>query len=51
MIADTPILPYFAAVFTTVLTEGDHGYAEMADLMLKLAREQNGFFLFRICPE
>ncbi|HEY3370969.1 MAG TPA: antibiotic biosynthesis monooxygenase [Prolixibacteraceae bacterium] len=43
MIAETPIPPYFAVIFTSVRTEGDHGYAEMAERMLDLARQQDGF--------
>ena len=34
MIAETPTPHYFAVIFTSVRTEGDHGYAEMADRML-----------------
>ena len=37
MIAQTPTPPYFAVIFTSVCTEGDHGYAEMADHMVELA--------------
>ena len=43
MIAETPTPPYFAVIFTSVRTEGDHGYAEMADRMVELARQQDGF--------
>ncbi|MGJ8591638.1 MAG: antibiotic biosynthesis monooxygenase family protein [Aquaticitalea sp.] len=35
--------PYFAVIFTSIRTEGDHGYSEMAELMEALAKEQNGF--------
>ena len=37
MIAQTPTSPYFAVIFTSIRTEGDHGYAEMADHMVELA--------------
>lgn len=43
MIANTPEAPYFAVIFTSLLTEGDHGYASTSDRMIKLARQQNGF--------
>jgi heme-degrading monooxygenase HmoA len=33
----------FAVIFTSERTEGDHGYAEMADEMIKLASTQPGF--------
>jgi len=43
MIAQTPTLPYYAVIFTSVRTEGDNGYAEMADRMVELASQQEGF--------
>lgn len=43
MIAQTPAPPYYAVIFTSVRTEGDNGYAEMADRMVELARQQDGF--------
>jgi heme-degrading monooxygenase HmoA len=30
-------------IFTSILTEGDNGYGEMADRMMKLAAQQPGF--------
>lgn len=42
-IANTPEPPYYAAIFTTVRTEGDHGYGQMAERMMELAAEQPGF--------
>ncbi|MFL6607783.1 MAG: antibiotic biosynthesis monooxygenase family protein [Pseudomonas sp.] len=35
--------PYYAVIFTSQRTEGDQGYAEAAERMLALAREQPGF--------
>lgn len=35
--------PYYAVIFTSVRTEGDNGYAEMAQKMDELARKQKGF--------
>ena len=43
MIAQTPKSPYYAVIFTSVRTEGDHGYAEMAARMVELADQQDGF--------
>jgi hypothetical protein len=44
--AQTPEPPYFAVIFTSIRTEGDNGYAEMAEQVLKLAFEQPGFLGF-----
>ena len=35
--------PYYAVIFTSLRTEGDHGYAQMAQEMEELARQQPGF--------
>lgn len=43
MIASTPDPPYTAVVFTSLRTEGDQGYARMADRMDELARQQPGY--------
>ena len=43
MIAETLQPPYYAVIFTSVRTDGDNGYAEMADRMVELARQQDGF--------
>ena len=45
-IATTPPPPYYAVIFTSLRTEGDHGYADTARRMLELAREQPGFLGF-----
>lgn len=42
-IAQTPNPPYYAVIFSSLRTDGDHGYAEMADKMVQLAAEQPGF--------
>jgi heme-degrading monooxygenase HmoA len=42
-IASTPTPPYYAVIFTSLRTEGDHGYAEMAARMVELAAAQPGF--------
>ena len=43
MIAQTPSPPYYAVIFTSIRTEGDCGYAEMAGRMVELASQQDGF--------
>src|ERR1043166_597660 len=43
LIASTPEPPYYAVIFSSTHTEGDDGYAEMAERMLALAAEQPGF--------
>ena len=42
-IAATPDPPYTAVIFTSLRTEGDHGYDAMAERMFELAAEQPGF--------
>jgi heme-degrading monooxygenase HmoA len=42
-LAVTPEPPYTAVIFTSVRTEGDHGYARMAARMDALAAEQPGY--------
>ncbi len=43
MIALTPRPPYYAVIFTSLRTEGDNGYGNMADAMVSLAEEQPGY--------
>lgn len=43
MISRTPEPPYYAVIFTSLRTEGDHGYAAAADRMIELAGKQAGF--------
>ena len=43
VIAQTPEPPYYAVIFTSVRTAGDHGYSVMADTMFDLAAAQPGF--------
>ncbi|AKA34851.1 antibiotic biosynthesis monooxygenase family protein [Flagellimonas lutaonensis] len=38
--------PYYAVIFTNTRTEGDNGYAAMAEEMEALARKQPGFIGF-----
>lgn len=43
MLAKTPEPPYFAVIFTSTRTPGDHGYEAMAARMVELAAQQPGF--------
>ena len=43
LIAKTPKPPYYAVIFTSLRTEGDNGYSEMAQKMVDLASKQPGF--------
>jgi heme-degrading monooxygenase HmoA len=43
MIANTPQTPYFAVIFTSIRTEIDNGYGNMANKMVELAKQQEGF--------
>ena len=42
-VAKTPEPPYYAVIFTSHRTEGDNGYGEIAERMVKLASQQPGF--------
>ena len=41
--AQTPEPPYFAVIFSSQRREAHEGYAETADRMIELARQQPGF--------
>jgi heme-degrading monooxygenase HmoA len=43
MIANTPKPHYYAVIFTSLRTEVDNQYENMADQMVKLAEQQDGF--------
>jgi heme-degrading monooxygenase HmoA len=43
MIANTPKPPYYAVIFTSIRTDVADGYNNMADEMLELAAQQEGF--------
>jgi Uncharacterized enzyme involved in biosynthesis of extracellular polysaccharides len=43
MIANTPSPPYYAVIFTSLRSGIDEGYSVMADLMVKLAQQQEGY--------
>jgi heme-degrading monooxygenase HmoA len=42
-IAATPTPPYYAVIFTSLRTEGDNGYGDMAKTMADLAAQQPGY--------
>ena len=42
-LSKTPPPPYYAVIFTSVRTEGDHGYDHTARSMVELAAQQPGF--------
>ncbi len=42
-LARTPEPPYYAVIFSSQRTEGDRGYARMAERMMELASKQPGF--------
>lgn len=43
MIANTPNPPYYAVIFTSIRTQIDEGYQEMAEEMVRLATLQPGY--------
>jgi heme-degrading monooxygenase HmoA len=42
-LARTPAPPYYAVIFTSRRTDGDHGYAAMAERMVALGSSYDGF--------
>lgn len=42
-IATTPEPPYYAVIFTSLRSEGDDGYGEMASRMAAMVAQQPGF--------
>jgi heme-degrading monooxygenase HmoA len=42
-VASTPPTPYYAVIFTSLRTEGDNGYGDMAVAMNELAKKQEGY--------
>lgn len=51
MITNTPQPPYYAVIFTSIGTDINQGYSEMADEMEKLVATQNGFLGFESARE
>jgi heme-degrading monooxygenase HmoA len=42
-LARTPAPPYYAVIFSSLRTPGDHGYSDMAALMERLVAAQPGY--------
>jgi heme-degrading monooxygenase HmoA len=42
-LAKMPRPPYYAVIFASQRTEGDQGYGKMAEKMVELAAQQEGF--------
>lgn len=42
-IAKTPPAPYYAVIFSSLRTDGDYGYGDMATKMAELAQQQSGY--------
>ncbi|MDP6921852.1 MAG: antibiotic biosynthesis monooxygenase [Lutibacter sp.] len=51
MIANTPVPPYYAVIFTSLMTKPSESYHEMADSMLMHAQQQEGFLGFEHARE
>jgi heme-degrading monooxygenase HmoA len=43
MIAKTPPPPYYAVIFTSIRTEIDNDYGDMAQRMVELGSQMKGF--------
>lgn len=43
MISNTPVPPYYAVIFTSIMKSNDPQYHQMAELMVDLAKKQEGF--------
>ena len=50
-IAKTPEPPYYAVIFSSIRTDQEEGYKKMADRMIELAQEQEGFLGFESIGE
>jgi heme-degrading monooxygenase HmoA len=42
-ISQTPPPPYYAVIFTSIRNEGDNNYAQTAERMSELAKQQPGY--------
>ena len=50
-LANTPEPPYYAVIFTSLRTAGDHGYGQMSDRMVELAATMPGFLGYESARE
>jgi heme-degrading monooxygenase HmoA len=39
----TPKIPYYAVIFTSILTDNQDGYSAVSDQLLDFAKDQQGF--------
>ncbi len=51
MLANTPKVPYYAVIFTSIKHDTDNGYSKMADKMVELVKKQDGFLGFESARE
>ncbi|MBB6460405.1 antibiotic biosynthesis monooxygenase family protein [Flammeovirga kamogawensis] len=51
MIAKTPKPPYYAVIFTSIVTDTLDGYADTANKMVEMVSKQNGFLGFEAARE
>jgi len=51
LIANTPKVPYYAVIFTSIKSDEDNGYNEMSEKMVELVKEQDGFLGFESVRE
>ena len=51
MIAKTPKPPYYAVIFTSIRSNAEEGYLEMAEEMEKLVEKQSGFLGYESARE
>lgn len=42
-IVNTPEVPYYAVIFTSIRTEEDNGYEKVSDELLNIVSQQKGF--------
>ena len=45
-VAKTPTPPYYAVIFSSIRSDGENGYGDMAKRMVELASSQPGFLGF-----
>ncbi|MGL4603842.1 MAG: antibiotic biosynthesis monooxygenase family protein [Iodobacter sp.] len=50
-VAATPKPPYYAVIFTSLRTDSDNGYGDMATKMVELAARQPGYLGFESARE
>ncbi|OOZ37816.1 antibiotic biosynthesis monooxygenase family protein [Solemya velesiana gill symbiont] len=51
LFADTPEPPFYAVIFSSMLSRDSDGYAKMAEHMVALARKRPGFLGFESARE